>query len=276
MKIIAWNINGMKAMVGKNDLFNMVEKEKPDIICFGETKLTCSSDFVSEKKCKSKHTCMINSTTNIIDSHIDMKYKYYSQCIKKKGYSGTAIFSKKEPLSVKYGIGHNDMDNEGRVITLEFRKFFLIHVYTPNSGELLARLDYRVNKWDVKFMEYLKKLQNEKNIIVCGDLNVANEDIDIHDPKHNKKTAGFTDDERNSFKKILSEVNLVDTYRYMHPKKIEYSYWSYRRMSREKNKGWRIDYFLVSHDMISKVKKASILTNVYGSDHAPVKINILL
>ena len=259
MKIIAWNINGMKAMLKKNDLFDMMEKEKPDIICFGETKLSCDS---------------IKSTSEEIDMHIDMKYKYYSQCSKKKGYSGTAIFTKKEPLNVKYGIGN--IDNEGRVITLEYKKFFLIHVYTPNSGELLARLDYRVNIWDVKFLEYLKQLQLKKDIILCGDLNVANENIDIHDPIHNKVSAGFTNDERNSFKNILDSLLLVDTFRYLHPHKVEYSYWSYRMKAREKNKGWRIDYFIVSNNLISKVKKASILTKVMGSDHAPVKLNILL
>ena len=261
MKIIAWNINGMKAMMGKNDLFDLIDREKPDIICFGETKLSCDS---------------IKPVSDIVSNHINMKYKYYSTCSKKKGYSGTAIFTKKKPLNIRYGIHDTDLDNEGRVITLEYRKFFLIHVYTPNSGEMLARLDYRVNTWDVKFMEYIKQLQMKKNIILCGDLNVANENIDIHDPIHNKRTAGFTNDERDSFKHILNTLNLVDTYRFLHPKKIEYSYWSYRMKAREKNKGWRIDYFIVSNNLKGKIKKASILTDVKGSDHAPVKLNILL
>jgi exodeoxyribonuclease III len=259
MKIIAWNVNGIRAMLKKDDLFNMLEIEKPDIICFGETKLTCP----------------ITATEKELQDRISgYKYRYFSTCMDtdKKGYSGTAIFSKKEPINVIYGISKN---NEGRVITLEFKKFYLIHVYTPNSGELLARLDYRINIWDVDFKNFLNKLQEHKPIIVCGDLNVANEDIDIHDPKHNKNTAGFTDRERTSFKKLLNDLELVDTYRYKKKNKIEYSYWSYRRNAREKNKGWRIDYFLTSKRIIKNVKKASILTDVMGSDHAPIKLNIL-
>jgi exodeoxyribonuclease-3 len=167
------------------------------------------------------------------------------------------------------------MDDEGRVITLEFNKFYLVHVYTPNSGMTLARLNYRVNQWDKMFKKYLNELQDKKPIIVCGDLNVANEDIDIHDPKNNKKSAGFTNEERDSFKKILNDVNLIDTYRYLHPNKVEYSYWSYRMNSRNKNKGWRIDYFLVSHKLIKHIKKSKILTNVMGSDHAPIKLSLI-
>ena len=253
MKIIAWNINGLKATVKKPYLFDLIDKEDPDIICFGETKLSCIDHNLLELP--------------------QYKYKYYSLCSVKKGYSGTAILSKKEPLNVAYGLSNgspNDLDKEGRVITLEFTKYYLVHVYTPNSGEVLARLNYRL-EWDIKFKEYLAKLLKKKKIIVCGDLNVANEDIDIHDPSHNKRSAGFTNEERDSFKNILSELNLIDTYRHLHPNKIEYSYWSYRMRSRERNKGWRIDYFLTSPKI--KIKESSILSNI-GSDHAPIKLVI--
>jgi exodeoxyribonuclease III len=258
-KIIAWNVNGIRANLKKDHLFKLIEKEKPHIICFGETKLSCPIDDV-QKKLREK-----------IKGY---KYRYYSQCIVKGGYSGTSIFSKKEPINVNFGIDSKNYDMEGRVITLEFDKYYLIHVYTPNSGESLQRLNYRVDEWDKLFRKYIKKLNSKKNIIVCGDLNVANEDIDIHNPKTNKKTAGFTNEERISFKKTLKDVNLVDTYRLLNPDKIEYSYWSYRFKSREKNKGWRIDYFLVSKKIIKKVTKSNILTNIYGSDHAPIKLVI--
>jgi exodeoxyribonuclease-3 len=259
MKIIAWNVNGLRATMTKNHLIDLIEKEQPTIICFGETKLTCP----------------ITATEKMMEEKIPgYKYRYYSTCNGRGGYSGTAIFSKKKPVDVIHGLGHNDHDGEGRLITLEFKKFFLVHVYTPNSGQALARLKYRVEEWDVEFRKFLHKLQNKKPIIVCGDLNVANEDIDIHDPKGNKKSAGFTDEERESFKKTLTSLNLIDTFRYKHPLKVDYSYWSYRMNSRAKNKGWRIDYFLVSHNIINKVTKSKILTEVHGSDHAPVKMNI--
>ena len=259
MKIIAFKINGLRATIKKNDLFDMIKKENPTILCLSETKLTCpimdTEEFMSEK----------------LPTY---KYNYYSTCSNKKGYSGTAIYSRKKPINVTYGL--YNMDEEGRVITLEFNKFFLVHVYTPNSGIALARLDYRVNKWDKMFKKYLSELQEKKPIIVCGDLNVANEEIDIHDPKGNKKSAGFTNEERDSFKKILNDINLVDTYRYLYPNKVEYSYWSYRMNSRNKNKGWRIDYFLVSQKIIKNVKKSKILTDIMGSDHAPIKLTLKL
>ncbi len=259
MKIIAWNVNGLRATMQKKNLVNLIESEKPTIICFGETKLTCP----------------ITATEEMMKEKIEgYKYRYYSTCNGRGGYSGTAIFSKKKPINVIHGLGHNDHDGEGRLITLEFKKFFLVHVYTPNSGQALARLKYRVEEWDVEFRKFLHKLQDKKPIIVCGDLNVANEEIDIHDPKGNKRSAGFTDEERESFKKTLNQLNLIDTFRQKHPEKIDYSYWSYRMNSRAKNKGWRIDYFLVSHNIINKVKKSKILTEIHGSDHAPVKMNI--
>lgn len=256
MKLIAWNINGIRSVLDKDELYNLINDEKPDILCIGETKLSCP----------------IDSTKKILDGKIKgYKYRFF-HCAEKKGYSGTAIISKKNPINVTYGL--KNIDNEGRVITLEYDKFYLIHVYTPNSGQVLQRLKFRTEEWDVEFRKYLKKLQKTKNIIVCGDLNVANEDIDIHSPKTNKKTAGFTNEERESFKKTLSELNLIDTYRYKHPDKVEYSYWSYRFQARKKNKGWRIDYFLVSDKLKSKIKSAKILTDVMGSDHAPVLLSI--
>ncbi len=258
-KIIAWNVNGIRANLKKPNLFKLIENEKPHIICFGETKLSCPIDNVQK---------------TLREKIKGYKYRYYSQCIVKGGYSGTAIFSKKEPLKVTFGINSKNNDLEGRVITLEFKNYFLIHVYTPNSGESLQRLEYRTKEWDVLFRKYLKDLQSKKKIIVCGDLNVANEDIDIHNPKTNKRTAGFTDEERTSFKKTLNDLKLIDTYRFLNKSKEEYSYWSYRFKSREKNKGWRIDYFLVSDKLKKNIIKSNILTEVYGSDHAPIKLII--
>jgi exodeoxyribonuclease-3 len=261
MKIIAWNINGLRAIMKGSNLTNLVEEEKPTILCLSETKLNCS----------------INTDELLNNNNLNnYEYRYFSTCSRKGGYSGTAIFSKKEPINVIYGLeyNNNNIDEEGRVITLEFKNFYLIHVYTPNSGLALARLDYRINTWDVAFKKYLAKLQKIKPIIVCGDLNVAHKEIDIHDPKNNKRTAGFTTDERQSFSSLLDTLDLVDTYRHMHPKWQEYSYWSYRMNSRNKNKGWRIDYFLATRKLLPKIKKARILTDQLGSDHAPVKLNL--
>ena len=257
MKIIAWNINGIRASMKTDDLYNLINTEKPHIICFGETKLSCPIEPVS----------------NELDIRLaKYKYKYYSTCSTKKGYSGTAIFSKKKPLNVTYGL--DNIDNEGRVITVEFNSFFLIHVYTPNSGEVLNRLKFRTEIWDTKFKHHLDNLQKKKPIVVCGYLNVANEPIDIHDPKHNTRTAGYTIEERESFKKILSSLNLIDTFRYKHPEVVKYSYWSYRNQAKKNNKGWRIDYFLVSNSIKKKIKQSDILIDVVGSDHAPILLNI--
>jgi exodeoxyribonuclease-3 len=261
MKIIAFNVNSLRNIIKNNNLFDMIENEKPTILCMSETKLTCP---------------IIDTQQIMLDKVKGYKYRYYSTCSEKAGYAGTAIFSMKEPINIIYGLHNNNIniDNEGRVITLEFKKFFLVHVYTPNSGLALNRLDYRINTWDKEFKKWLIHLQKTKPIIVCGDLNVANEEIDLKNPKTNKKTAGFTNEERTSFKSILKEANLIDTYRYKYPEKIEYSFWSYRMNSREKNVGWRIDYFLVSEKIINKVKKSKILTDVMGSDHCPIKLNI--
>ena len=259
LKVISWNLNGIRSAMKKNDLYELIENEKPDIICFGETKISCPFiDIEEELKKKIK----------------GFKYRYWSPCLVKGGYSGTAIFSKKKPLNVTYGLGSNSIDQEGRVITLEFEKFFLLHVYTPNSGQALKRLDYRVETWDVAFRKFIKTLNKTKPTIVTGDLNVAHQEIDIHNPKGNLKNSGFTIEERESFTKLLKEAKLIDTYRYLNPESVEYSFWTYLHNSRAKNKGWRIDYFLTSESLIEKVKKSEILTEVMGSDHAPVSMTL--
>jgi exodeoxyribonuclease III len=260
VKIIAWNVNGIRSLIKNDNLFDLLEEEKPSIICFGETKISCP--FVNlEEELKTK-----------IKGY---KYRYWSPCLRKKGYSGTAIFSKKKPNKVTIGMKYKneEYDEEGRVITLEFDDFCLLHVYTPNSGQALQRLKYRTETWDPIFSKYIQSLNKKnKNLIVCGDLNVAHHEIDIHSPKTNLKSAGYTIEERNSFDRILKETKLIDSYRYLHPEKVEYSYWTYMRRARENNKGWRIDYFLVSKSLIDSIKKSKILTNIYGSDHAPVLI----
>jgi len=255
--IIAWNVNSIRALVKKFNLNEFLEKNKVNIFCMGETKLSCP-DLVVQKELKEKIK--------------GFRYRFYSTCTRKKGYSGTAIWSKKKPLNVMYGLGIDDLDNEGRVITLEFKGFYLVHVYTPNSGEALARLNYRVKTWDSEFRKFIKKLNIKKQVVVCGDLNCAYQEIDIHSPNTNKKSAGFTDEERQSFGKLLKDINLLDTFRYFNPDKILYSYWNYRTKARSKNKGWRIDYFLVSSKLIKKIKKSLILDKVMGSDHAPIML----
>jgi exodeoxyribonuclease-3 len=255
MKIIAWNINGIRSSMKENDLYNLIQNEKPDIICFGETKISCPFEEVQEE------------LRNKIKGY---KYRYWSPCKTRGGYSGTAIFSKKEPTNIIYGL--DDIDNEGRVIILEFDKFFLLHCYTPNSGAELDRLEYRTKTWDKIFRKKIIELQKEKAVIVCGDLNVAHKEIDLKNPKTNLKTAGYTIEERNSFEKLLKDANLIDTYRFLNPDKEEYSYWSYRFNSRSKNVGWRIDYFLINEKYIKNIKKSLILTEIMGSDHAPVKL----
>lgn len=259
LKIIAWNVNGIRSLMKTDHLLKVIEDKKPNIICFGETKISCPFFDLEEalrKRIKG------------------FKYRYWSPCLIRNGYSGTTIFSKKKPLNITHGIGSSDLDQEGRVITLEFKDYYLVHVYTPNSGRGLVRLKYRVNNWDVEFRKYIKNLNKSKPTVVCGDLNVAHKEIDIHNPKGNKKNAGFTNEERNSFDKLLKEVNLVDTYRELNPEKEEYSYWTYMHKARAKNKGWRIDYFLVSDKIKNKVKKSEILTDVMGSDHAPIMLKI--
>ena len=249
MKLISWNVNGIRACVGKNfmEFFNEVDA---DIFCLQETKLQ----------------------ENQIDLKLEGYYQYWNYA-KKKGYSGTAIFTKKEPISVTYGIDIEEHDQEGRVITLEFEDFHMVTVYIPNSQNELKRLDYRM-KWEDDFREYLKKLDKIKPVIVCGDLNVAHKEIDLKNPKTNRKNAGFTDEERNKFTELL-EVGFVDTFRYFYPDEENiYSWWSYRFKAREKNAGWRIDYFCASEKLKDRLVDAKIHTEVLGSDHCPVELVI--
>jgi len=253
MRLFSWNVNGVRA-IEKKGFLNWIDSVSPDILCIQETK--ANFDQLPE------------SLQNIHG------YNGYWHSGERKGYSGVAVFSKKKPIDVTYGINSKDHDQEGRVITLEYDNFYLINVYVPNAGQELKRLSYRVNSWDVEFKSYLKKLSKKKNIIVCGDLNVAHQEIDIHNPKTNLKSSGFTIEERNSFSKLLKDVNLIDTFRYINPNEVKYSFWTYLRNARTKNIGWRIDYFLVSDKMINNVKKSDILTTVEGSDHAPIVLQL--
>ncbi len=249
MKFISWNVNGLRACVQKGflDFFHEVDA---DIFCLQETKLQEGQ----------------------IDLDLPNYYQYWNYA-KKKGYSGTAIFTKKQPINVSYGIGIEEHDMEGRVITLEFENFYFITVYTPNSQSELARLDYRM-KWEDDFLSYLKKLEETKPVIFCGDLNVAHKEIDLKNPKTNRKNAGFTDEEREKFSKLLDE-GFIDTFRYFYPEQENiYSWWSYRFKAREKNAGWRIDYFCVSKALKERLVDASILTDILGSDHCPVLLEI--
>jgi len=253
MKILSWNINGLKSILKKKKLHDLINCEKPDIFCLGEIK-THSIDDLDLK-------------------FLNEYYSYFHYAQNRKGYSGTAIFTKIKPINVMYGLGNN-IDEEGRVIVCEFKKYYLLHVYTPNSGQALQRLDYRVNIWDIHFIKYIMELQEKKPVIVCGDLNVAHYEIDLKNPKTNLRTAGYTVEERNSFNLILEKTKLIDTFRYLNPNLIKYSYWSYRFKSRDKNIGWRIDYFLVSPKLIKKIIKSDILEDMSGSDHAPIILEI--
>ena len=249
MRLVSWNVNGLRAVMGKNfmEFFNEIDA---DIFCLQETKLQEGQ----------------------IEMDLPGYYQYWSYA-EKKGYSGTAIFTKKEPVSVSYGIGIDEHDHEGRVITLEFDDFYMVTVYTPNSQDELRRLEYRM-KWEDDFREYLLKLNHEKPVIVTGDMNVAHREIDRRNPKTNRRNAGFTDEERGKMTELL-DSGFIDTFRYFYPDTEGiYSWWSYRFKAREKNAGWRIDYFLVSKDMESRLKDAKIHTEVLGSDHCPVELEI--
>ena len=251
MKLISWNVNGIRACVGKGfmDFFNEVDA---DIFCIQESKMQAGQ------------------------LELEMPgYHQYWNYAEKKGYSGTAIFTKKEPLSVVNGIGIEEHDKEGRVITLEFEDFYMVTVYTPNSQNELARLDYRM-EWEDAFLAYLKKLEEKHPVIICGDMNVAHKEIDLKNPKTNRKNAGFTDEEREKFS-ILLENGFVDTFRHFYPNQEGiYSWWSYRFQARAKNAGWRIDYFLVSECLKDKLQDAKIHTEVMGSDHCPVELDVML
>ena len=249
MKLISWNVNGIRACVTKGflDFFNEVDA---DIFCIQESKLQAGQ----------------------IDLELPGYYQYWNYA-EKKGYSGTAIFTKKEPLNAFYGIGIEQHDNEGRVITLEFDNFYMVTVYTPNSKNELARLDYRM-VWEDAFKEYLIELDKKKPVIVCGDLNVAHKEIDLKNPKTNTRNAGFTIEERDKFTDLL-KAGFTDTFRYFYPDVTGiYSWWSYRFKAREKNAGWRIDYFLTSSSLNDKLEDAKIHTEVFGSDHCPVELKI--
>lgn len=249
MKLISWNVNGLRACVGKGFL-EIFQKLDADIFCLQETKMQAGQ----------------------LDLDLPGYHQYYNYA-DKKGYSGTALFTKKEPLNVTYGIGVDVHDHEGRVITAEFEDFFFITVYVPNSQNELARLDYRM-EWERDFLAYVKKLEETKPVIYCGDLNVAHKEIDLKNPKTNHHNAGFTDEERAAFSRVL-DSGMIDTYRYFYPDKTDiYSWWSYRFQARAKNAGWRIDYFVVSECLKDRLVSADIHTTIEGSDHCPVELVI--
>ncbi|MBQ4128260.1 MAG: exodeoxyribonuclease III [Ruminococcus sp.] len=251
MKFISWNVNGLRAIMNKGfmDNFNALDA---DIFCLQETKLQEGQ----------------------IDFAPNGYYGYWNYA-EKKGYSGTAIFTKQEPLSVSYGIGIEEHDHEGRVITLEFENFYFVTVYTPNAQDGLKRLEYRM-RWEDDFLSYIKSLDSKKPVVYCGDLNVAHKEIDLKNPKTNRKNPGFTDEERGKMSNVL-ESGFTDTFRYLYPDKEQiYSWWSYRFHAREKNSGWRIDYFVCSERLNDKINDAKIHCDIFGSDHCPVELDINL
>lgn len=249
MKFVSWNVNGLRAVVGK-DFAGVFGALNADFFCLQETKMQAGQ--------------------------LDLQfpgYESYWNYAEKKGYSGTAIYTKHAPLSVNYGMGVAEHDTEGRLITLEYDKFFLVCCYTPNSQDGLKRLDYRM-QWEQDLLAYLKQLDTRKPVIYCGDLNVAHQEIDLKNPKTNRHNAGFTDEERACMTTLLAN-GFVDSYRHLHPTQTDiYSWWSYRFHAREKNTGWRIDYFIVSRSIASKIQEAAIHTEIYGSDHCPVELRL--
>ena len=248
MKFISWNVNGLRACVGKG-FCEIFERMNADFFCLQETKMQ--------------------------EGQLDISfpgYESYWNYADKKGYSGTAVFTKHKPQSVTYGLGIDEHDHEGRVITLEMESFYLVTVYTPNSQDGLRRLDYRM-RWEDDFQAHLHKLDESKPVIVCGDLNVAHQEIDLKNPKTNRKNAGFTDEERAKMTQLL-ENGFMDSFRTLYPEQITYSWWSYRFRAREKNAGWRIDYFLLSNRLRDQLSDANIHTEIYGSDHCPVEVDV--
>ena len=248
MKLVSWNVNGLRACEGKGfrDVF---ERLDADFFCLQETKMQ--------------------------EGQLDLQfegYRSYWNYAEKKGYSGTAIYARHEPLSVAYGLGIEEHDHEGRVITLEMGDFYLVTVYVPNSQDGLRRLDYRM-RWESDFLDYVKRLDGKKPVVVCGDLNVAHEEIDLKNPKTNRRNAGFTDEERQRFSMLLAS-GFTDTFRCLYPERVTYSWWSYRFRAREKNAGWRIDYFVVSDRLRERVEDAKIHTDIFGSDHCPVELDL--
>lgn len=245
-KMISWNVNGIRACLDKGFL-EYAKSTDADIFCIQESKMQAGQ------------------------AEVDLPgYHQYWNYAEKKGYSGVAMFTKEEPISVTYGLGIEEHDHEGRVITAEFEDYYVITCYTPNSQDGLKRLDYRM-QWEDAFRAYLKKLEEKKPVIFCGDLNVAHKEIDLKNPKTNRKNAGFTDEEREKFTTLLN-AGFTDTFRYLHPEQVTYSWWSYRFKAREKNAGWRIDYFLVSNRLRDMIEKADIHTEIFGSDHCPVEL----
>lgn len=248
MKFISWNVNGLRACVGK-DFENQFKELDADFFCLQETKMQ--------------------------EGQLDLQfegYESYWNYAEKKGYSGTAIYTKHKPLNVSYGMGVEEHDHEGRIITLEYDLFYLVTCYTPNSQTELKRLDYRMT-WEDDFRKFLKSLDAKKPVIICGDLNVAHEEIDIKNPKTNRRNAGFTDEEREKMTVLLND-GFTDSFRYLHPDEVTYSWWSYRFKAREKNAGWRIDYFLVSDRIKEQITEAKIHTEIMGSDHCPVEVDL--
>ena len=247
MKLISWNVNGIRAAMEKGfmDAFNTLDA---DVFCLNETKLQAGQIA------------------------LDLPgYHQYWNYAEKKGYSGVAVFTRREPLQVKYGMGIDEHDHEGRILALDLKDFWLVSVYTPNAQDELKRLDYRM-RWEDDFRIFLKKLEEEKPVVVCGDLNVAKEEIDLKNPKTNRKNAGFTDEERNKMRELLAS-GFVDSFRYLHPdEEGAYSWWSYRFRAREKNAGWRIDYFLTSESLKNRIQEAKIHPEIFGSDHCPVEL----
>lgn len=248
MKFISWNVNGLRAICGKGELHRFFEESQPDFFCLQETKLQ--------------------------EGQLDLSfegYESYWNYAEKKGYSGTAIFTRHTPLSVSYGIGQEEHDHEGRVITMEMPDFYLVCCYTPNSQDGLKRLDYRM-QWEDEFRAYLSRLASKKSVILCGDLNVAHNEIDLKNPATNHMSAGFSDQEREKFS-LLLEAGFTDSFRYLYPERKDiYSWWSYRMAARSRNVGWRIDYFVVSNDLRPRIEDAIIHDQVMGSDHCPVEL----
>ena len=248
MRFISWNVNGLRACVGK-DFENQFKELDADFFCLQETKMQ--------------------------EGQLNLQfegYESYWNYAEKKGYSGTAIYTKHKPLNVSYGMGVEEHDHEGRIITLEYDQFYLVTCYTPNSQTELKRLDYRMT-WEDDFRKFLKSLDAKKPVIICGDLNVAHEEIDIKNPKTNRRNAGFTDEEREKMTILLND-GFTDSFRYLHPDEVTYSWWSYRFKAREKNAGWRIDYFLVSDRIKEQITEAKIHTEIMGSDHCPVEVDL--
>lgn len=252
MKIISWNINGIRAITQK-DFFEDISEIDPDVICLQETKAQ-------------------DEEVETALSDLQGYHQYYNSA-ERKGYSGVAILSKVEPISIMHDMGVEEHDQEGRIICAEFENFYLVNVYVPNSGQKLVRLDYR-KQWDEDFLKYLKNLQQTKPVILTGDLNVAHRAIDLKNDKSNyNKTAGYTQVEIDGMDNLLA-AGFVDSFRYLHPEKVAYTYWSYRFKSRERNTGWRIDYFILSESLVEKIKQVEILSEYYGSDHCPIQLEI--